>query len=253
MSNEICEFINTSIKTAQAIFNQAEAGDSSININPESITEVCHHLKNSSEYEFSILQAITGTDYPEEIEVSYILASFTKNLELILKAKLPKNEKNEIVEIKSVSSVWKAANFQERECFDMLGVNFLNHPDMRRILCPEDWEGYPLRKDYIVQEVYRGMVVNPASKINQEDHDFQTNLKLKLDDPKTVLGSWKGHVTPKLAIEEKERTADIMARAKALKAKIKAEADAKKAEEEALKTKDDSDFAEPKDDKKGDE
>lgn len=231
MSSEIVEYINKEAPNAAAIFNEAEAGDSSINVEATSILEVCAALKKSSDFEFNVLQSITGTDYPEYIEVSYILASFTKNTELILKAKLAKENNTDLVFIPSVCSVWRAADFQERECYDMVGVEFEGHPDMRRILCPEDWEGFPLRKDYVVQEVYRGMVVNPSSKVNQADHDFMTNLKLNIEDPKTVLGSWKGHITPELAAKEKERSAELAAVAKAKKAKEKAEADAIKAKE----------------------
>ena len=83
----------------------------------------------------------------------------SKNTELILKVRLPRGDENNLPKVDSVCSVWKAANFQERECYDMMGVEFNNHPDLRRILCPEDWEGYPLRKDYEEPDYYRGVPV----------------------------------------------------------------------------------------------
>ena len=139
----------------------------------------------------NVLQCVTGTDYEDRIEVSYIIASFTKNSEVIIKAKLPKTSSEATVAIDSVCSVWKSANFLERETYDMLGVVFTNHPDMRRILCPDDWEGYPLRKDYKVQEVYNDMVVDPPEKVNKADHNFFKEIMEKMGDEKKVAYSWK--------------------------------------------------------------
>lgn len=187
MHKEICDYINQKVSGASATFIEAEVGDSSIIVDSSKVKEVCEALKSSDQYEFNALQVVTGCDYEDRIEVSYILASFTKNTELILKTKLTR----ENPEVESVCSVWKAANFLERECYDMLGVNFKNHPDFRRILCPEDWEGFPLRKDYVVQEKYLGMEVNPAHKINTADIEFHSKLIEKMGDPKKVAFSWK--------------------------------------------------------------
>jgi len=70
-------------------------------------------------------------------------------------------------------------------------VNFTGHPDLRRVLCPYDWQGHPLRRDYVVQETYQGMTVNPPNKVNTEDHFFGKKLKEELGDPKQVSWSWK--------------------------------------------------------------
>ena len=170
MHNEWASYINEKVPGSNAVANIAEVGDSSISISSEKLLEVCEILK-TGEHEFNVLQVVTGCDYPEEnkIEVSYILASFTKNTELILKAAL---DREGALEIDSVCSVWSSANFLERETYDMLGVTFKGHPDHRRILCPEDWEGFPLRKDYTPSETYNGMTINPVHKMNIGEREF---------------------------------------------------------------------------------
>ncbi len=192
MHNELAGYINKHVANANATVHTAEKGDNSITVAAESILEVCKLLKTSSEYEFNVLQVISGIDFPEagQIELAYILASFTKNLELILKVRLPRGDKNNLPKINSVVSVWNAANYQEREAFDMIGVTFVGHPDHRRILTPDDWDGHPLRRDYVVQEKYLNMVVNPAHKVNTEDHFFGKKLKETME-PKLVVNSWK--------------------------------------------------------------
>ncbi len=190
MHNEWASFINSKVSGANATVKAAEVGDSSITVEAASLYATCEALKNG-EHEFNVLQVITGTDFGEHIEVAYVLASFTKNTELILKVKLPKTSSTAEVTVDSVVSLWKAANFQERECFDMMGVRFNNHPDMRRILCPEDWVGFPLRRDYEVQKEWHGMEINPVHKNNTYDQDFGAKLQAEFEDPKQVSVSWK--------------------------------------------------------------
>ena len=197
MHNQIIELLNSKIPSSNAIVNElvAAVGQQSVTVDSASILEVCSTLKTSPDFKFNVLQAITATDYSDRIELSYIVASYEKNLELILKVKLPRflddGTNQNIPKINSVVSVWSSANFQEREAFDMIGVNFVGHPDLRRILCPYDWEGFPLRKDYIVQEKYLGMIVNPPEKNNTNDQMFAKRLREELGDPKRVSGSWK--------------------------------------------------------------
>lgn len=193
MHNQIAETLNKAVPGCNAVANIATLGDSSVTVDSKYILEVCRTMKNCSNHEFNVLQVITGTDYPatNEIELSYILASFTKNLEIILKTRLPRGDKNNLPKINSVVSVWNAANFQERETYDMIGVEFVGHPDFRRILCPYDWDGHPLRKDYVVQEKYLDMVVDPPNKNNTDDQTFGKRLKAELGDPKSVSASWK--------------------------------------------------------------
>ena len=89
------------------------------------------------------------------LEIAYNLYSIPYNLHLMLKVTLPRDN----AEVGTISHIWKTAEWHEREAFDMYGIKFTNHPDLRRILLPADWEGNPLRKDYKHQEYYRNIKV----------------------------------------------------------------------------------------------
>lgn len=193
MHNQIASTLNSKVPGANAQALIATIGDSSVLVEAGKILDVCKILKSEG---FNVLQVITGTDYADRIEVTYSLADFISNREVLIKVKLSRgdgngNNKDTLPKLDSVSSLWRAAHFQERETYDMMGVNFVGNPDLRRILCPDDWTGYPLRKDYVVQEKYLDMVVNPAHKVNTEDHMFGKKLKEQIGDPKKVSASWK--------------------------------------------------------------
>ena len=202
MHSELIDFINREIPQAKASHHQAEVGDDYLYIERDSNFEVLKLLRDSQDWQFNVLQVITGCDFEDRIEVSYIIASFIKNHEVIIKVKLPKESPDFVPTIQTVTGLWSAANFQERECYDMVGVRFEGHPDHRRILCPDDWEGFPLRKDYVVQEKYLHMTVNPPEKINTDDHFFGDRLKRQSAEPKKVTVSWK---TPEFS-EDQEKT-----------------------------------------------
>src|SRR5215831_6399068 len=122
-----------------------ERGELTLEIAPARIVSVCGFLKHDQK--FVRLSSITAVDrYPAEprFEVVYFLHSIERNARLRLKARLAGGEPA----IESVTSVWRGANWYEREVFDLFGIQFRNHPDLRRILMPEGWEGHPLRKDY---------------------------------------------------------------------------------------------------------
>jgi NADH-quinone oxidoreductase subunit C len=193
MLKEIANYLNQNVQGCEAkAIDEVEVGDGHVWVKAEHIYDVCVALAQENPFDFNVLQVISGVDYPEKdkIEVNYMLASFTRNTDFILKTDLPRGDGQTLPKIQSVCDVWIAANFQERECFDMLGVEFEGHPDHRRILCPDDWEGHPLRKDYVVQEKYRDMVVDPPEKVNSHDHFFYKELLTK-HDQKSVSHSWK--------------------------------------------------------------
>ena len=138
-------------------FHDGTGGDKDawFQIEPYSIEEVCAKLKTDSELHFDYLECITGIDYPDDkkIAVVYHVYSYEEKHRVVLKCFLDRDDPA----LPTVSNVWRTANWQERECFDLLGVLFDGHPDLRRLLLPDDWEGYPLRKDYEEADDYHGI------------------------------------------------------------------------------------------------
>ena len=124
-------------------------------VDPPLILEVCRFIRSDSRLEMDHLELLGGVDYEDRIEVVYVVYSMKHHHRYTLKCRLPREEPH----LQTVESVWNVANWHERETYDMLGVLFDGHSDMRRILCPDDWEGDPLRKDYKAPESYRDMPV----------------------------------------------------------------------------------------------
>jgi NADH-quinone oxidoreductase subunit C len=142
-------------------------------IEPGSLLEVCRHLRNDPALRFDLLNCISGVDYLEpdpkkapkagfdpHLEVVYHFQSSVHKHRTVLKLMLPrwKNDKpGELPEVPSVTGLWSTADWHEREVYDLCGVWFTGHPDLRRILLAEDWVGYPLRKDYEFPLDYHGI------------------------------------------------------------------------------------------------
>lgn len=128
----------------------------SIKIAPDKTKEVSLFFRDDPRMLFDALMLLTGMDYTGgKLGVVYHLDSTKLNQKIVLKADVTIDNPH----VQSVESIWKTANWQEREAFDMYGIIFDGHPDLRRILMPDDWEGYPLRKDFKVPEFYNGMKV----------------------------------------------------------------------------------------------
>ncbi len=123
-------------------------GQVSLTVKRERIVEICKWLHDEPALQFDYLKDLCGVDYlgkkPIRFEVVYTLYSMKHHHMIRLKAEVPEEDPT----IDSVISIWRGADWHERECFDMFGIQFKGHPDLRRILLPEDWEGHPLRKDY---------------------------------------------------------------------------------------------------------
>ena len=124
-------------------------------VKPEVIKNVCRYLKEDPTLALDCLSNMSGVDYLKEgkIQVVYHLYSYTHRHKVVLKVDLSRD--NPVMP--TVEDIWKAANWQEREIYDLLGVTFTGHPDLRRLLMPEDWPGHPLRKDFVEPEEYHGI------------------------------------------------------------------------------------------------
>lgn len=122
---------------------------------PWEIEHVSEFLRDDKDLAFDYLECITGVDYPDDkqIRVVYHVYSYTKKHRVVIKVLLDREDPA----MPTLVNVWSTANWQERECFDLLGVLFEGHPDLRRLLLPDDWEGHPLRKDYEEKEEYHGI------------------------------------------------------------------------------------------------
>ena len=132
--------------------------DSFILVAPDATADIARYLAEEDELAFDSLMCLSGVDLgvkEENLEIVYHLFSMTHRHTVVLKTILPKEDPH----IPSVEHIWKTANWHEREAYDLYGITFEGHSDLRRILMPEDWEGYPLRKDYKDPEFYRGMRV----------------------------------------------------------------------------------------------
>ena len=150
-----------------------DAIDPWVEVAPDGLLAVCTHLRDADGLKFDMLNCISAVDYCEpdpkkaakvkwepHIELVYHLSSIQLKHTLVVKVMLPRwknDQEGELPEVESVASVWSTADWHEREVYDLSGIRFLNHPDHRRILCPEDWVGYPLRKDYEMPLDYHGI------------------------------------------------------------------------------------------------
>lgn len=155
---ELYKYLSKKLGASIILGTDENATPKAILVDPKSISKVMAFLYEDEQLYFDMLSCLTGLDNGPEtntMEVIYNLYSISYDQGLMVKTTLPR----ENPEIESISSIWHTANWHEREAFDLLGIQFLNHPDLRRILLPNDWEGHPLRKDYQQQEIYHGIKV----------------------------------------------------------------------------------------------
>lgn len=166
IAEKIKEVFPTEVKEIKEFRRQA-----SVVLKKERIKEIMRFLNETPDLHFDYLEDLCGVDYlgrkKPRFEVVYHLYSMKHRHMIRIKAEVPEDD----CTIDSVVEIWKGANWHERECYDMFGITFNGHPDLRRILLPEDWEGHPLRKDYqlnsdLGEKEWKGMkeVVEVAEK-----------------------------------------------------------------------------------------
>lgn len=129
--------------------------DPAVTIAREDLREVLQWLRDDERMRFDLLHCLTAVDYPQEQRVTlvYNLDSVALRHTLAVFVHLPREDAS----CDSVESIWKTADWHEREAWDLMGVRFEGHPNLVRILCAEDWEGHPLRKDYVMPRYYHGI------------------------------------------------------------------------------------------------
>ncbi len=133
--------IDQAVPGAVVDYNQTDVW-----VEPGSILEIARLLKDDESLDFSFLNAVTAVDYVEYFEMVYHLLSLRRNSSLVVKSRLYGREN---LEAPSVYEVWKGADLQEREVWDLMGIRFDGHPNMKRILLWEGFPGHPLRKDFL--------------------------------------------------------------------------------------------------------
>ena len=149
--------MNSSVEALRATFGSAigraieSCGDTIVYIDPAKLPEVMRWLRDTPEQHYDYLVDVTAVEYRDRerpLEVVYNLRSLARRTDLRIKVELdPQGD----LTLDSVVALWRGADWLEREVYDMFGVRYANHPNLKRILLPEDWVGYPLRKDYNIR------------------------------------------------------------------------------------------------------
>jgi len=160
---EIQNLLNKQFGEETILASDPDATPATLQVPAQQIAEICRVLHENEQTYFDYLSCLTALDNGPEantMEVIYHLYSIPYNVQLGLQVIIPREKEGQALpQLPTVSHIWRTADWHEREAFDMLGIMFIGHPDLRRILLPADWKGHPLRKDYQEQEYYHGIKV----------------------------------------------------------------------------------------------
>jgi len=150
---EIHQHLSEKFPCLLSPWEEPKAGDPFLLVRPEGLHQVCAYLRSQAGLEFNFLRLITAIDCGTALASVYHLYSLPRQHAVTLWVNLSRDNPR----ISTVTDLWPAANWLERECFDMMGIVYDGHPDLRRILLPADWDGFPLRKDYKAPDSYHGI------------------------------------------------------------------------------------------------
>ena len=177
--------------------------DAYVYVDKSVLVEVCKQLKSGDNFSFDYLMSISGVDTEEELFLAYHLFSYKNRNEFVMRVKVPYDD----VDVPSISSIWAAANWHEREQFDLFGFQFGGHPDLRRILLPEDWDGHPLRKDYEYPEEYHG--IDHYRPDPKDQYKAWDDLRLKAKEKKAEEAAQEGESAA--AVSEEPADEEVLA------------------------------------------
>lgn len=152
-AEQIHERLAKKLGDAVLPYQAPAAGDPFIGLKPEALTEAARFLRDDPDMAFDLLRIVTGVDWKDRISTVYHLYSTRLNHEITIRVDLDRANPR----VESVSDIWPAADWHERETFDLMGIVFEGHSNMTRILLPDDWPGHPLRKDYVAPTEYHGI------------------------------------------------------------------------------------------------
>ena len=154
-AQEIFDVLKKQFPDAVTVLNSEPSFDPFISVETAQIENVALFCRDDEHLQFDFLMCLSGMDLKENLGVVYHLYSTKIGHRIVLKVTVPKDNPK----VPTVERVWRTADWHERECFDLVGVIFEGHHNLIRILCPYDWEGHPLQKDYKTPEEYHGMKV----------------------------------------------------------------------------------------------
>ena len=153
LTNEIFQKLKSEFGDGIIEYNDQQTVDPFIVASADKLFDICHTLRDDEEFLFDYLMSLSGMDLEDNLGVVYHLYSMKLKHKLVLKVFVPKTDPK----VPSVEKIWRTADWHEREAYDLIGVQFEGHHNLIRILCPYDWKGHPLRKDYENPETYHGM------------------------------------------------------------------------------------------------
>jgi len=150
------------VEGAKLPVTNVTSGEPSIVVPAGKLKEILKVLKTDTRFSFDCLSSLTAVDRKESFEIVYHLFSYKQKHSVTIKVSLPRDEN---AHVETVEDLWATANWLEREVYDLFGIKFDGHSDLRRIMLPDDWVGHPLRKDYNEAEDYHGISTTRPSLI----------------------------------------------------------------------------------------